>query len=312
MGGARCESGGLQFPLSGVQFFPSQAKETLMKSIKNEMAVLFSGGIDSLLAAVLLLQTYDKVHLITFDKGDLEFGVKNNIPNVERLKARFGANRIHHEIVDLKSVVKRIGAAKAGGDRKKYNLETRWCVRCRLGMNTGGLIYALEHNLVGYADGSNREQIPSDANLTGTAENYPRIVNLNKKFAADYAVQFLTPTFEFGGREDRRKKLGELGFEIDFLSRDQGKNLSGMMNKGVIKRSQPICVSGWFIHWRRNLLGKPVEQNEEMTADYVAEKQAGVVREVIRDYFAAKRSEIEPLIKARRADPLGRFMISPV
>jgi hypothetical protein len=280
-----------------------------MDPIKNEVAVLFSGGIDSLLAAVLLLQTYDKVHLITFDKGDLEFGVKNNIPNVERLKARFGADRILHEVVDLKNVVKRIGAGKKRGDRKKYNLEIRWCVRCRLGMNTGGLIYALEHNLIGYADGSNREQVPSTVNLTGTAENYPGIVNLSKKFAADYAVQFLTPTFEFGGREDRRKKLCELGFEIDFQSQDHGKNLSGMMYKGVTKRSQPICVSGWIIHWKRNLLGKPVEQNEAMTADYVADRQAGVVREIIRDSFAEMGQDIEQIVKARRADPLGRFTL---
>jgi hypothetical protein len=282
-----------------------------MEPIKNEVAVMFSGGIDSLLAAVLLLQSYDKVHLITFDKGYLEFGVKNNIPNIERLKVQFGAVRIHHEIVDLKNVVKRIGAGKIRGDRKKYNLEIRWCVRCRLGMNTGGLIYALEYNLVGYADGSNREQIPSDANLTGTAENYPRIVNLSKKFAADYAVRFMTPTYEFGGREARRQKLSDLGFEIDFLSRDHSKKLSGMMNKGVTKRSQPICVSGWMIHWKRNLLGKPVEQNEEMTADYVAGKQAGVVRAVIRDYFAEKGLDIEQMVKARRADPLGRFTLSP-
>jgi hypothetical protein len=283
-----------------------------MEPIKNEVAVMFSGGIDSLLAAVLLVQTYDKVHLVTFDKGYLEFGVKNNIPNVERLKTQFGADRIHHEIVDLKKVVKRIAYKKLRKDRKKYNLETRWCVGCRLGMNTGGLLYALEHNLVGYADGSNREQIPSDANLTGTAENYPSIVNRNKNFAAEYAVHFMTPTYEFGGREERRRKLSELGFDIDFLSLDTTKKLSGLMTKQATKRSQPMCFSGWIIHWKRNLLGKPVEQNEEMTVDYVANKQAKVVREVIRDYFVEKGMDVDQIIKARRADPLARFKPSLV
>jgi hypothetical protein len=268
---------------------------------------MFSGGIDSLLAAVLLLQTYDKVHLITFDKGYLEFGVKNNIPNVERLQAQFGADRVHHEIIDLKKVVKRIAYKKLRKDRKKYNLETRWCVGCRLGMNTGGLLYALEHNLVGYADGSNREQIPSDANLTGTAENFPSIVNRNKNFAADYGVQFLTPTYEFGSREDRRVKLSELGFDIDFLSLDTTKKLSGLMTKQATKRSQPMCFSGWIIHWKRNLLGKMVEQNEEMTVDYVANKQAKVVGEVIRDYFAEKGMDVDQIVKARKADPRGQF-----
>jgi hypothetical protein len=283
-----------------------------MEPIKNEVAVMFSGGIDSLLAAVLLLQTYDRVHLITFDKGYLEFGVKNNIPNVERLQAQFGVDRVHHEIIDLKKVVKRIAYKKLRKDRKKYNLETRWCVGCRLGMNTGGLLYALEHNLVGYADGSNREQIPSDSNLTGTAENYPSIVNSNKNFAADYGVNFLTPTYEFGSREDRRRKLAELGFDIDFLSLDTTKKLSGLMTKQATKRSQPMCFSGWIIHWKRNLLGKPVEQNEEMTVDYVVNKQAKVVGEVIRDYFVEKGMDVDQMVKDRRADPLSQFKPSLV
>jgi len=278
-----------------------------MGLIKNEAAVMFSGGIDSLLSAVLLQQTFDRVHLMTFDKGYLEFGVKNNLPNVERLKETYGADRITHQVIDLKDVVKRISVRSFFKDRKNYNTETRWCVGCRLSMNIGGLLYALENNLVGYADGSNREQIPSEANLTGTAENYPSIVNGAKKFAREYAVHFMTPTYEFGSRENRRIKLKELGYDIDYLSMDQSKKLSGLMTKGLSKRSQPMCFSGWIIHWKRNLLGKPVEQNESMTVDYVVKKQNGVVREVIRDYFAEKGLNIDELVKARKADPLSRF-----
>ena len=277
-----------------------------MAPVKNEVAVMFSGGIDSLLASVLLQQKYDKVHLITFDKGYLEFGVKNNLPNVERLKKTYGEDRITHEVVDLKDIVKKIAVKKIFKDRKKYNMETRWCVGCRMGMNVGGLLYALENNLIGYADGSNREQVPSDANLTGTAENYPSIVNRHKNFAMEYAVHFITPTYEYGSREDRRTKLKELGFDIDFLSLDTTKKISGLMTKEARKRSQPMCFSGWIIHWRRNLLGKPVEQNEAMTVDYITQKQAGVVREVIKDYFAEKGTAIDDLVAARMKD-LGRI-----
>jgi len=278
-----------------------------MGLIKNEVAVMFSGGIDSLLAAVVLLQQHDRVHLITFDKGYLEFGVKNNIPNVERLQAQYGPDRVTHQIVELKDVVKRIAVKAFFKDRKKYNAETRWCVGCRVGMNTGGLLFALENNLLGYADGSNREQIPSPENLTGTAENFPSIVNRSKALAAEYGVHFLTPTYEYGSRENRRQQLAELGFDIDFLSQDHSKKISGMMTKKVVKRSQPMCFSGWLVHWKRNLLGKPVEQNEEMTVEYVSRKQAGVVRDVIRDYFADKGLDIDEIVRARKADPLGRF-----
>ncbi len=271
-----------------------------MESVKNEVAVMFSGGIDSLLASVILLQKYDRVHLITFDKGYLEFGIKNNTPNVERLKTTFGEDRITHQVIDIKQIVKRISVSKIFGDRKDYNIEIRWCVGCRLSMNTGGLLYALENNLIGYADGSNREQIPSEASLTGTAENYPSVVNRLKKFAMEYAVDFMTPTYEFGSRENRRTKLKELGFDIDYLSMDHSKKISGMMTKEVMHRSQPMCFSGWLIHWKRNLLGKIVEQDETMTVDYVAKKQDNVVRELIRDYFEDKGIDIDELVQNRR------------
>ncbi|MDD8025196.1 MAG: 7-cyano-7-deazaguanine synthase [Acidobacteriota bacterium] len=278
-----------------------------MDPIKNEVAVMFSGGIDSLLASVLLAQEYDKVHLVTFDKGYLEFGVKNNLPNVDRLKEKFGADRITHQVIDIKDLHRAISVRFFFKERKKYNSEIRWCVGCRLSMNIGAMIFALENNLVGYADGSNREQIPSDANLTGTAENYPSIVNAGKKFAQSYAVHFLTPTYDFGGREMRRQKLGEMGFAIDYLSQDHSKTISGMMTKEVVKRSQPMCFSGWLMHWKRNLLGKPIDQNEDMTVAYVRGKQDNVVREVVAKYFADKGMDIEAIVKARQADPLGQF-----
>jgi len=271
-----------------------------MNDVKNEVAVMFSGGIDSLLAAVVLQEKFDKVHLITFDKGYLEFGVKNNLPNVDRLKAAFGEDRISHEVVDIKKLVKRISVKKIRKDRKAYNLETRWCVGCRLSMNTGGLLYALENDLIGYADGSNREQIPSRENLAGTAENYPTIVNRLKTFALEYAVHFLTPTYESGSRENRRAMLSKLGFEIDYLSLDHSKSVKGLMTKDVVRRSQPMCFSGWLIHWKRNLLGKPVEQNEAMTVDYVAKKQETVVRALIRDYFEEQGLDIDRLVENRK------------
>jgi 7-cyano-7-deazaguanine synthase in queuosine biosynthesis len=282
-------------------------KESAMGLIKNEAAVMFSGGIDSLLASVLLLKNHDKVHLITFDKGYLEFGVKNNLPNVERLKAAYGEDRITHQVIDIKDVVKRISVSSFFKDRKEYNAETRWCVGCRISMNAAALMFSLDNDLVGFADGSNREQIPSPENLTGTAENFPSIVNRSKALAAEYAVQFMTPTYEFGSREDRRAKLKELGFDIDYLSQDHSKKISGMMTKEVVKRSQPMCFSGWMIHWKRNLFGKLVEQDEAKTVDYVSKKQAGIVREVIREYFAEKGLDIEAIVKGRKADPLGRF-----
>jgi hypothetical protein len=44
----------------------------------------------------------------------------------------------------------------------------------------------------------------------------------------------------------------------------------------------------------------------------VANKQAKVVGEVIRDYFAEKGMDVDQMVKTRKADPRGQFKPSLV
>ncbi|MBN1223240.1 MAG: 7-cyano-7-deazaguanine synthase [Candidatus Aminicenantes bacterium] len=272
-----------------------------MEKIKYETAVLFSGGIDSLLTAVLLMERFKKVHLITFDKGYLEFGLKNNLANIAKLKQAYGKEAINHEIVKIKHILDKISVKTLRKDYKNYGMEIAWCVACRMSMNIGGLIYALENNLFGFADGSNREQVPGRENLTATAENFPGVVDKMKEFSAQYYVDFLTPSYESGSREERRQKLSELGFAIDFLSLDKGKGIKGMLTKNFFKREQPLCLSGWLIHWKRNLFGIPVRHDENKTVDYVERKLDKVAKTIIEEYFEKKNINLKSLIEQRKA-----------
>jgi 7-cyano-7-deazaguanine synthase in queuosine biosynthesis len=268
---------------------------------KNEVALMFSGGIDSLLAAVLLAKEYDKVHLLTFKKGYLEFGLENSRANVERLKALCGEDKFVHRIVNIKPLVRRFSIRTIVPDRFRYGTEVVWCVACRTTMNAAALLYALENNLAAISDGSNREQIPGEKHLTGTAENYPSVVSQLKDFARSYGVEFVTPVYDFGDREERRRKLSELGFEIDYLSRDHSKGVAGLFRRDFFKRSQPLCLSGWIIHWRRNLFGVPVKQDEAKTREFVARKQAGVIRDTFAAYFKKKGIDVDAMVKERAA-----------
>jgi len=273
----------------------------MMETIKNEVAVMFSGGIDSLLCAVLLQEQFEKVHLMTFDKGFLELGIRNNLRNVEKLKALFGNEKIIHNIVDIKFIFKSIAFEKFWKSFRIYGSEVAWCVACRISMNIGALIYALENNLKAYADGSNREQVPSKEYLAGTAENYPSVVQKLKDFASQYYVDFLTPAYEFGPRDKKRKKLKEIGLEIDYLSLDKAKNLKGLLTREVFSRSQPMCLSGWLIHWRRNLLGIPVKHDETKTMEFVSRKLLRVIPSLIREYFQRKDIAIQEMIRQRKS-----------
>jgi len=271
-----------------------------MEKIKNEVAVMFSGGIDSLLTAVILQEKFDKVHLITFNKGYLEFGLESNKPNIERLKKIYGNDKYINRIIDIKDIVKNISIKSILKDFRYYGGEVVCCVGCRLSMNIGALIYALKHNISSIADGSSKEQMPGEKQLIVTAENFPKLVAQQKKFASQYYVDFLTPVYDFGDREERRKKLKDLGFNIDYLSLDRGKGLRGMLTKDFFYRSQPICLSGWLIHWKRNLFGIPVKQDEQKALEYVLKKQEQVIREYIKNYFIQKNINIDELIEKRK------------
>jgi 7-cyano-7-deazaguanine synthase in queuosine biosynthesis len=280
--------------------------------VRNEVALMFSGGIDSLLAAVLLAKDYDKVHLLTFKRGYMELGIKNSLPNVERLKALCGEDKFVHEFVNIKPLVRRVSIFSIAKDRLRYGTEVVWCVACRTTMNAAAMLYALENDLAAISDGSNKEQIPGVKHLTGTAENYPSVVAQLKDFAKAYGVEFATPVYDFGDREERRRKLSELGFEIDYLSKDPTKSLKGMLRRDFFKRSQPLCLSGWIIHWRRNIFGVPVKQDEAKTREYVARKQERVIRRYFASYFKKRGVEIESLVRTRKAAqapaPAGRAL----
>ena len=278
---------------------PPHAPAPVPAPFKNEVVLMFSGGIDSLLAAVLLAKEYDKVHLLTFKKGYLEFGLKNSLPNIERLKALCGEDKFIPKIVNIKPLVRRFSIRSIVRDRLRYGTEVVWCVACRTTMNTAAMLYALENKLAAISDGSNREQIPGEKHLTGTAENYPSVVSRLKDFAIRHGVEFATPVYDFGDREERRRKLGKLGFEIDYLSKDPSKTLKGMLRKDFFKRSQPLCLSGWIIHWRRNLFGVPVKQDEAKTLEFVAKKQNTVIKKYLAAYFRKKGIDLDSLVRER-------------
>jgi 7-cyano-7-deazaguanine synthase in queuosine biosynthesis len=277
------------------------APKRVPSSVKNEVALMFSGGIDSLLAAVLLAKEYDRVHLLTFKKGYLEFGLKNSRANVERLKTLCGEHKFVHAIINIKPLVRRVSIRSIVKDRLRYGTEVVWCVACRTTMNAAAMRYALENDLAAISDGSNKEQIPGEKHLTGTAENYPSVVAQLKDFARGYGVEFVTPVYDFGDREERRRRLTELGFEIDYLSKDPSKTLKGMFRRDFFKRSQPLCLSGWIIHWRRNIFGVPVKQDEAKTREYVARKQERVIRRYFARYFRKRGVEIDALVLKRTA-----------
>ena len=265
-----------------------------------EIIVEFSGGIDSLYAAHYLAEKYDRIHLLTFKKGYLQFALNSNKTNVDLLKKIHGQDRIVHKIIDMKDLFKELAVKSFRETKRKYGSETSWCIPCRAGMAVMSVIYALENGISEFTDGVNWEQRPDGTKLLTTGDNYPEFLETIKEFAQEYKVQYFSVIYDITSREERRDILIKLGATIDFNSLDRpSKSLLDLFNPLFYKRVQPMCISGYLVHWRRNLLKVHEDITAENIVNSIKPKLATSGREYIREYFAKKGVEIEELLEKR-------------
>jgi len=268
--------------------------------MKNEVIIQFSGGIDSLFAAHYLAPRYDRIHLLTFDKGYLHFGLRANRANVKLLKSIHGEDKFTHSLIEIKDLFKEMAVKTYKETRDQYGNEIAWCVPCRASMMLRSIIYALENEIPEFTDGANWEQAPDGERVLVTADNYPEFLETIKSFARAYRVSYLPVLYDLNTRRERRDVLLSLGAGIDFNSLDRKKkSIFDIFNKRFYKRYQPICFSGYIIHWRRNLFNIKEETTGEMTVNSIKPKLETIGKKYIEDYFKGKGRCVEEIIASR-------------
>ncbi len=111
-------------------------------------SVLFSGGTDSALAAVRMLETCRRVTLLTFDPGYIFF-VDNSRIHADALRERFGDDRVEHVIRPIGEIVREVLFPDVKGDLRRYGFDMTAlvCMGCRLSMHTAAIIHNLEHGI---------------------------------------------------------------------------------------------------------------------------------------------------------------------
>lgn len=269
--------------------------------MKNEVVLEFSGGIDSLYAAHYLAQKYDKIHLLTFYKGYLHFALKANKINIDLLREIHGENKIINRIVDIKSIFKKMAVRSYKETKQKYGNEIAWCIPCRASMAIGSIIYALENNIPEFTDGANWEQAPNGEKLLVTADNYPEFLETIKTFAENYKVHYLPILYDLNSRQERRKILLELGAKIDFNSMDrEKKSVFDIFNRDFYRRVQPICLSGYLVHWKRNFFNVQEDTTAEKVVSSIKPKMEEIGKTLIEEYFKAKGQSLQKIIKERK------------
>jgi predicted subunit of tRNA(5-methylaminomethyl-2-thiouridylate) methyltransferase len=184
------------------------------------VALNFSGGFDSRLAAIRLSREFDLVHLVSYDTG-AELLRQHSADSARLVQQRVRAPLRHFDI-DISGFWRQLVFRNILGLRYV-------CALCKLAMHTHTIIHCVEHGLHFAADGSNRHQDINPEQMASTLDVYRGLYDR-------YGIEFLTPVYELSG-DDEDRQLAEAGVpqvtRVNF-------GLPGV--KGQNWAIQPICM----------------------------------------------------------------------
>lgn len=228
-----------------------------------EIAVLFSGGPDSTLAALYALQKANRVHLITYhhrlmSHDKLISGKPKSSAVVQELTKNYGRSRIVVFNQDIWELFKKIYFHNIFIFLQNYGSYCiPWiCGACKLAMHIKTIEYNLEHNIKITYDGANKESATVfPAQSTSYIETMQR---LYKSFGMIYE----TPVYDMEGTDIKTEKFGM-------------KSCKGTKQEHVFFSTQHSCVSGLLLHLHSRLYYKLMRKSslfEELTSKVLSSK----------------------------------------
>jgi len=194
---------------------------------QKEIALMYSGGLDTTYAAIKLAEKYSKVHLLTFCNG---FCVRTaaSRKHVALLRNKFGPDKFEHSILSVSPIFSLF---------KKNLLKDIVVVRspllfdlyCRLSMETAAAFYCMERKISFLTDGNNPG---TQGEIFLQQEQYLKVA---RDFFSRFGIQYIHP-FE------RLKSRDEI---IKYLKKEQIKTGMGLFKRiGITTQlfTQPFCL----------------------------------------------------------------------
>jgi len=169
---------------------------------EQSVALFFSGGADSTYSAVLLAQSYRRVHLLCFTHDGIANTHKPKI-NAERLMQRFGDRIIFH-VVDGNELWRRLYLSGFAADRKQYGgfLNTGACECCYLSWNAVAVVYCKRNDVTNLAVGIDRDH--SGFMFSAGDEG----IETMRQFHAGYGIRFFMPVYNEPETDVRLYEMG--------------------------------------------------------------------------------------------------------
>lgn len=233
---------------------------------ESSVALLFSGGLDSTLAATVLAKSYDIVHLISVSRG---YGHTK----IERTAARFDELRSHvdeavftHTILSGKELFRTTVLSTLAKDIVRFRGLFVICVGCKLVMHTIGAIYCLEHGIPDIADGASGATEWMSDQAAVTLEGYRQLHDA-------FAIRYSNPVVEINDREHAREALRRLSIR------------TGQKVAGRDLGTQPVCYYGDALTFLRESLFKvSLPVSDKAISEYMALKTPMLIRHVHRHF----------------------------
>jgi len=122
---------------------------------EKEIALLYSGGLDTTYSAICLEKSFEKIHLLTFDNGFCLNPLASE-KHVRILKAKYGKTRFVHTIIDIKGIFKRL-KEDIRQKRSACGSPLFFDLCCRFSMESGAVVYCLKNHIRYISDGANPE-----------------------------------------------------------------------------------------------------------------------------------------------------------
>lgn len=242
-----------------------------------EVSLLFSGGVDSTTAALLLAERYDRVHLLTYRNGYGHYRIDRTRRRAEELRRHCG-DRFVHVVGSVRPLFDRM-LPDPLAEYRRYGSGFIWCLGCKMAMHTQAILYDLEHGIREAADGSSQS--------TGEmVEQMLLSVCLIREMYEEHGIAYRTPVYTFP-REREIDELRRRGFRMGVRI---GSRFLGV---------QPKCRPGELYYLPFLLLNQPPKHDEDRVAAFLREKRE-VARAVIEERLGERGREAAGTVEAGR------------
>jgi hypothetical protein len=249
---------------------------------QGQVALLYSGGLDSNVAALMLLPRFERVHLLTWDTGRGLAFLSWARRSAAALQARH-PGRIEPFFGEVSHLMDAVTTRRLPALALRYRQRFVWCLGCKVTMHLCCLAWCLARGLRDAADGSAPD-------TPWYVEQMPVALDWLHAWYADHGVCFHTPVHAAGDRAEKRALLEREGIR-------RGPTLFGR-NPGT----QPLCLVGNVLYAPSTFLRLHPAFDPDRVRAFLDEGRPWF-EELLARRVARERADLSSPARRRRPDP---------